>query len=95
MGESLRHRGPDDHGIYMSGQVGLAHRRLSVLDLSSAGHQPMSNEDGTLWITTSNGLVQVSPSISSNDSVYRKTPPLLLGATAWIPISICQVSPPH
>ncbi len=50
MGDSLRHRGPDDHGVYVKGPVGLAHRRLTVLDLSSAGHQPMSNEDGTVWV---------------------------------------------
>jgi asparagine synthase (glutamine-hydrolysing) len=50
MGDSLQHRGPDDHGIYLKGHVGLAHRRLSVLDLTAAGRQPMSNEDGTVWL---------------------------------------------
>ncbi|MGH2396992.1 MAG: asparagine synthetase B family protein, partial [bacterium] len=50
MGERLRHRGPDDHGVYVRGHVGLAHQRLSVLDLSQAGHQPMSNDKGTRWI---------------------------------------------
>lgn len=50
MGERLRHRGPDDQGVYAQGHVGLAHRRLSILDLSQAGHQPMSNEAGTVWI---------------------------------------------
>lgn len=50
MGKHLRHRGPDDEGIYVKGYVGLAHRRLSILDLSAAGHQPMSNEDGTIWL---------------------------------------------
>ena len=50
MGASLRHRGPDDAGVYVDGSVGLAHQRLSVLDLSPAGHQPMSNEDGTVWV---------------------------------------------
>jgi len=50
MGERLRHRGPDDHGLYVKGRVGLAHRRLSVLDLSAAGRQPMANGDGTVWI---------------------------------------------
>jgi asparagine synthase (glutamine-hydrolysing) len=50
MGERLRHRGPDDQGVYLNGPVGLAHRRLSILDLSQAGHQPMSNENGTIWI---------------------------------------------
>ncbi|OGS58515.1 MAG: asparagine synthase (glutamine-hydrolyzing) [Elusimicrobia bacterium RIFOXYB2_FULL_62_6] len=43
------HRGPDDCGFYQSGGVGLAMRRLSIIDLSS-GHQPMSNEDGSIWI---------------------------------------------
>jgi asparagine synthase (glutamine-hydrolysing) len=50
MGARLRHRGPDDAGVYVHGGIGLAHQRLSVLDLSPAGHQPMSNEDGTIWI---------------------------------------------
>lgn len=50
MGVSLRHRGPDDAGVYVQGAIGLAHQRLSILDLSPAGHQPMSNEDETVWI---------------------------------------------
>jgi asparagine synthase (glutamine-hydrolysing) len=50
MGTRLRHRGPDDAGVYVHGGIGLAHQRLSILDLSPAGHQPMSNEDGTVWI---------------------------------------------
>ncbi len=44
------HRGPDDAGIYCQGPVGLAHRRLSIIDLSPAARQPMSNEDGSVWI---------------------------------------------
>lgn len=50
MGDSLRHRGPDDQGLYIKGHVGLAHRRLSILDLSQAGRQPMSNGAGTVWV---------------------------------------------
>ncbi|MFQ5991451.1 MAG: asparagine synthase (glutamine-hydrolyzing) [Nitrospiraceae bacterium] len=50
MGAQLQHRGPDDHGLYINSHVGLAHRRLSVLDLTPAGRQPMSNENGTVWI---------------------------------------------
>jgi asparagine synthase (glutamine-hydrolysing) len=50
MNAVLAHRGPDDAGIYTDGQIGLAHRRLSIIDLSPAGHQPMSNEDATIWI---------------------------------------------
>jgi len=51
MCRALAHRGPDDEGIYTSGPVGLGHRRLSIIDLSAAGHQPMSNDDGSVWIT--------------------------------------------
>ncbi len=48
----LQHRGPDDQGIYVSpdGQAGLGHRRLSIIDLSAAGHNPMSNARGDLWL---------------------------------------------
>ena len=51
MGNQLRHRGPDDEGFYLKGNVGLAHRRLSIIDLSQKAHQPMSNEDDTVWLT--------------------------------------------
>ncbi|MCX9076233.1 MAG: asparagine synthase (glutamine-hydrolyzing) [Candidatus Methanoperedens sp.] len=46
-----RHRGPDDEGHYINNSIGLGHRRLSIIDLSPAGHQPMCNEDGNIWIT--------------------------------------------
>src|SRR5436309_15047802 len=42
----LRHRGPDDDGSYISSAVGFGFRRLSILDLSPAGHQPMVSDDG-------------------------------------------------
>ena len=53
MRDTLIHRGPDDEGFYVNnqGNVALGHRRLSIIDLSSAGKQPMKNEDGTIWIT--------------------------------------------
>lgn len=49
---SLRHRGPDDSGQFLSlgGQIALGHSRLSILDLSPAGHQPMSTPDGRLTV---------------------------------------------
>ena len=61
------HRGPDDAGIWEhhlpDGEwVGLASRRLAIIDLSSAGHMPMSNDDGTLWITY-NGEVYNFPEL--------------------------------
>src|SRR5262249_2807676 len=53
MRDILAHRGPDDVGLWQSadGRVILGHRRLAIVDLSPAGHQPMSNEDGSVWIT--------------------------------------------
>lgn len=49
MNERILHRGPDDGGFYFGANFALGHRRLSILDLSSAGHQPMQR--GNLWIT--------------------------------------------
>ena len=45
--DTMHHRGPDDSGLYIDGNIGLGHRRLSIIDLSS-GHQPMSNEDNSI-----------------------------------------------
>src|SRR5437016_6185478 len=52
MQAALRHRGPDDRGIFLSksGTAGLVHTRLSILDLSPAGHQPMTTPDGRFTI---------------------------------------------
>lgn len=46
----MRHRGPDDEGLFLDGAVGLAHNRLSILDLSAHGHQPMHDAEGRTWI---------------------------------------------
>ena len=52
MRDVMSHRGPDDAGLWFSadGRVGLAFRRLAIVDLSTAANQPMSNEDGTLHV---------------------------------------------
>jgi asparagine synthase (glutamine-hydrolysing) len=50
MADVLAHRGPDDSGVLTAGPVGLGFRRLSILDLSAAGHQPMSTEDGQVVV---------------------------------------------
>lgn len=49
----IDHRGPDDHGVYLSpdGSVGLGNCRLSIIDLSVAGHMPMTNEDESIWLS--------------------------------------------
>lgn len=49
MMDTIRHRGPDDEGMYFSGPVALGHKRLKIIDLKT-GKQPISNEDGTVWI---------------------------------------------
>ena len=49
MTESIRHRGPDDEGYFISGPVGLGFRRLSIIDLAG-GHQPMSDAEETVWV---------------------------------------------
>lgn len=53
MREAMIHRGPDGAGLWMAVDscIGLAHRRLAIVDLSDSGHQPMSNEDGLVWVT--------------------------------------------
>ena len=56
MAKSLLHRGPDDGGIYMDGAVGMGFRRLSILDLSEAGHQPMVSQDGQ-YVLVFNGEI--------------------------------------
>jgi asparagine synthase (glutamine-hydrolysing) len=51
--DALRHRGPDDEGVYWSedGRVGFGHRRLSIIDLSPLGHQPMASPERDLWLS--------------------------------------------
>lgn len=49
MTQAIEHRGPDDSGTWLQGNVGLGHRRLSIIDLAG-GHQPMANEDGSIWL---------------------------------------------
>ena len=56
MASSLVHRGPDDEGAWAEGSVALAHRRLSILDLSPEGHQPMQSADGR-YVITFNGEI--------------------------------------
>jgi asparagine synthase (glutamine-hydrolysing) len=53
MRDTMLHRGPDGGGTWISpdGKLGLAHRRLSIIDLSDTAAQPMSNADGTVWVT--------------------------------------------
>lgn len=73
MRDTLTHRGPDDAGVFIDGAIGLAHRRLSIVDLAG-GHQPMPNEDGTVWITY-NGEVynhrELRPELEERGHIYQ------------------------
>ena len=76
MRDLMAHRGPDDAGAWYSadGRVGLGHRRLSIIDLSPAGHQPMSNEDGTVWIVFNGEIYNhpdLRPRLERLGHVYR------------------------
>lgn len=51
MTDAMEHRGPDDRGLHLAPGLGLGHRRLSIIDLSPLGHQPLFNEDGTVCVT--------------------------------------------
>ncbi len=65
MSERIRHRGPDDHGLYVDRHIGLAHRRLSIIDLSDNGRQPLSNEDGSVWVAF-NGEIYNFPDLRAD-----------------------------
>jgi asparagine synthase (glutamine-hydrolysing) len=56
MGDAIRHRGPDAGDVYLDEQVGLCHRRLSIIDLSAAGNQPMTSHDGQ-YVIVFNGEI--------------------------------------
>jgi asparagine synthase (glutamine-hydrolysing) len=73
MRDVIRHRGPDDQGSFLDGPVGLAARRLAIVDVPG-GHQPLSNEDGSAWIAF-NGEIYNHPRLSrelaARGHVYR------------------------
>src|SRR5262245_2489384 len=72
--KALRHRGPDDQGIQIFPEATLVHTRLSIIDLSAAGAQPLSNEDRTIW-TVFNGEIynhrQLRHTLQAKGHVFR------------------------
>jgi asparagine synthase (glutamine-hydrolysing) len=73
MVEALRHRGPDDGGLYLEGRVALGHRRLSIVDLSG-GRQPLSNADGSVWVTFNGEIfnyVELRRELEARGHVFR------------------------
>jgi asparagine synthase (glutamine-hydrolysing) len=73
MRDVLHHRGPDGAGLWIDGPVGLGHRRLSIVDLAG-GHQPMTNEDATVWITFNGEIYNhaaLRPGLQAQGHSYR------------------------
>ncbi|MFV8353533.1 asparagine synthase (glutamine-hydrolyzing) [Flavobacterium sp. XS2P14] len=76
MRDSLEHRGPDDKGIFIEKNIGFGHRRLSILDISSSGHQPFLSENGR-YVMTYNGEIynfkEFYPELKSNGFDIKTT----------------------
>lgn len=76
MRDSLEHRGPDDKGLFIENNIGLGHRRLSILDVSKAGHQPFLSDEGR-YILVFNGEIynfkEFYPELKSNGFDIRTT----------------------
>ncbi len=73
MRDALEHRGPDDASTWVNSTVGLGHRRLSIVDLGG-GQQPMSNEDGTVWLAFNGEIYnhrELRPLLESKGHCYR------------------------
>ncbi len=91
MAQTMYHRGPDDEGIYISPdqRVGLVNRRLAIRDLSPAGHMPMSNQAGNVWITYNGEVYNTSdlkPELEHLGYQFRSTSDtevILHGYEAW------------
>lgn len=89
MMQTIKHRGPDDEGVFIDGHVGLGHVRLSILDLSEAGHQPMTDPTGRYTIIQngeSYNYIELREELQSMGYSFRTqtdTEVVLNGYIAW------------
>lgn len=89
MTDALAHRGPDGEGLHLDGSLGLGHRRLSILDLSRGGAQPMSYADGRHWITYNgevHNFLELRAMLESKGHAFRSdsdTEVILAAYDAW------------
>jgi asparagine synthase (glutamine-hydrolysing) len=76
MARQLVHRGPDGEGIHQDGALALAHRRLRIIDLSPRAAQPMSNEDGTIWLVHNGEIynfLELRPTLEGRGHRFRSS----------------------
>lgn len=76
MADAIVYRGPDDSGYYNDKGISFGHRRLSIIDISAAGHQPMCNEDGSIWIVFNGEIynyIEIKPGLMNKHSFNSKT----------------------
>jgi asparagine synthase (glutamine-hydrolysing) len=87
--KTVRHRGPDDEGVWSDQLCGLAHARLSIIDLSPAGHQPMGTPDGRVWISFNGEIynfLELRRELERKGYAFRShsdTEVILYGYLAW------------
>ena len=98
MNNAIRHRGPDDGGQYVEQGLGLANRRLAIIDLSPAGHQPMANEDGSLLLVYNGELynfTELVPLLQSRGHTFHSktdTEVVLHAYEEWGPDSLHRMN---
>ena len=89
MTATLRHRGPDDEGVWSDGQAGFGFARLAIIDLSPAGHQPMGSADGQVWVTFNGEIynfLELKAELGAKGHIFRgrsDTEVILAGYLAW------------
>src|SRR5207249_2396033 len=88
MGKVIEHRGPDQGGVFQAGPVGLAARRLRIIDLSPAGSQPLADEDGTIQLVYHYLGYEFVPGPATMFQGIRKLPPgaILLAADGQVDV---------
>ena len=87
--KTVRHRGPDDEGVWTDQICGLAHARLSIIDVSAAGHQPMASADGRVWVSFNGEIynfMELRRELEAKGYVFRShsdTEVIVYGYVAW------------
>ena len=89
MNQAIRHRGPDGEGSHAAGDIVLGHRRLAIIDLSDAGHQPMCDQTGHIWVSMNGEIYNfrdLRRELEAEGRVFKTqsdTEVLVQGFAAW------------